>query len=72
MSTATFHAGELAMQQQTGALDWMAQAGPRMIRDQMPPQHRLDPQHRRHVQPQQALRWSEGEPSPALAGLGHW
>jgi predicted pyridoxine 5'-phosphate oxidase superfamily flavin-nucleotide-binding protein len=40
MSTATFHAGELAMQQQTGALDWMAQAGPRMIRDQMPPQHR--------------------------------
>ena len=37
---ATFHPGEQAMQARSGALERLAQAGPRVIRDHMPQQHR--------------------------------
>jgi hypothetical protein len=37
---ATFHEGELALQRSTGAHDRLATAGPRLIRDHMPQQHR--------------------------------
>jgi len=40
MIAAPFHAGERALQQQTGWRDRMAAAGPRVIRDYMPDQHR--------------------------------
>ncbi len=38
--SVTFHEGELALQDQTGARERLAQAGPRVIRDHMPDQHR--------------------------------
>ena len=37
---ATFHEGELSLQERTGVRARMAQAGPRVIRDHMPDQHR--------------------------------
>ncbi len=37
---ATFHEGEIALQQRTGAHARLAAAGPRVIRDHMPQQHR--------------------------------
>lgn len=37
---ATFHAGELALQMRAGAAERLAQAGPRVVRDHMPSQHR--------------------------------
>lgn len=40
MTTATFHAGERAVQQRVGVAERMAQVGPRVIRDFMPDQHR--------------------------------
>jgi len=40
MAQATFHEGELALQQRAGSMDRLAQAGPRVIRDHMPDQHR--------------------------------
>jgi uncharacterized protein len=36
----TFHEGELALQELTGVRERLAQAGPRVIRDHMPDQHR--------------------------------
>jgi hypothetical protein len=36
----TFHEGELALQRSAGSLPLLAQAGPRIIRDHMPQQHR--------------------------------
>ena len=36
----TFHEGELALQRRTGAREHLAEAGPRVIRDHMPAQHR--------------------------------
>nr|WP_315426611.1 pyridoxamine 5'-phosphate oxidase family protein [uncultured Albidiferax sp.] len=38
--TATFHAGERAVQQRAGVAERMAEIGPRVIRDYMPDQHR--------------------------------
>ena len=38
--TATFHAGECAVQQRAGVAERMAEIGPRVIRDYMPDQHR--------------------------------
>ncbi len=40
MGDATFHEGELALQQCAGSLAALAQTGPRVIRDAMPQQHR--------------------------------
>ncbi|MET3498096.1 pyridoxamine 5'-phosphate oxidase family protein [Variovorax boronicumulans] len=40
MIAAPFHAGERALQAQTGAREQMALVGPRVIRDRMPDQHR--------------------------------
>lgn len=40
MDTATFHAGELALQQRAGTFARLAEVGPRVIRDHMPDQHR--------------------------------
>lgn len=40
METPTFHAGELALQQRAGSFARLAEAGPRVIRDHMPQQHR--------------------------------
>ncbi len=40
MEDATFHAGELALQERTGSLSRLAEIGPRFIRDYMPQQHR--------------------------------
>src|SRR4051812_45394486 len=40
MSVGPFHAGELALQDATGARERMAVAGPIAIRDHMPDQHR--------------------------------
>ncbi len=40
MGDATFHEGELALQRRAGSLALLAQAGPRVIRDAMPQQHR--------------------------------
>lgn len=40
MDHGTFHAGELTLQQHSGAAQRLAQAGPRVIRDHMPLQHR--------------------------------
>src|SRR4029450_3454962 len=36
----TFHEGELTWQERAGARERLAQAGPRVIRDHMPDQHR--------------------------------
>ena len=36
----TFHAGELALWQRAGSLPLLTEAGPRVIRDYMPQQHR--------------------------------
>jgi predicted pyridoxine 5'-phosphate oxidase superfamily flavin-nucleotide-binding protein len=41
MSDVTFHAGERRLQEWAGVRDRLAQAGPRVIRDYMPDQHRL-------------------------------
>ena len=38
--TATFHAGERAVQQRAGVGERMAEIGPRVVRDYMPEQHR--------------------------------
>jgi predicted pyridoxine 5'-phosphate oxidase superfamily flavin-nucleotide-binding protein len=38
---ATFHAGERALQARAGVRERLAQAGPKVIRDYMPDQHRL-------------------------------
>ena len=40
VTAPTFHEGELAWQERTGARARLAQAGPRVIRDHMPEQHR--------------------------------
>ncbi len=40
MDTTPFHEGELALQRRAGAYEALAVAGPRVIRDHMPPQHR--------------------------------
>jgi predicted pyridoxine 5'-phosphate oxidase superfamily flavin-nucleotide-binding protein len=40
MTGPTFHAGEVALQESAGARSWLAEAGPRVIRDHMPEQHR--------------------------------
>ena len=40
MISAPFHAGERALQAQTGWRDRMEAVGPRVIRDYMPDQHR--------------------------------
>ena len=40
MSESTFHEGELALQEAAGVRQRLAQAGPRVIRDHMPDQHR--------------------------------
>lgn len=40
MESATFHEGELALQQRAGSRARLAEAGPRVIRDYMPEQHR--------------------------------
>ena len=40
MAATVFHAGELEMQRRAGALERMAQFGPRAMRDHMPQQHR--------------------------------
>lgn len=40
MNSAPFHAGEIAMQQAAGVRERMLELGPRVIRDQMPEQHR--------------------------------
>jgi len=39
-SAATFHEGELALQERMGSRARLAEAGPRVIRDHMPDQHR--------------------------------
>lgn len=41
MSDATFHAGERQLQEWAGVRERLAQAGPKVIRDYMPEQHRL-------------------------------
>lgn len=40
VETATFHAGELALQVRAGSAERLAQAAPRFLRDHMPQQHR--------------------------------
>ena len=40
MNSTPFHAGEIAMQQAAGVRERMLELGPRVIRDQMPEQHR--------------------------------
>ena len=40
MTGPTFHDGELALQERAGARSRLAEAGPRVIRDHMPEQHR--------------------------------
>lgn len=40
MAATTFHAGEVALQKREGSFERMDQAGPRVIRDHMPEQHR--------------------------------
>jgi predicted pyridoxine 5'-phosphate oxidase superfamily flavin-nucleotide-binding protein len=40
MAAATFHAGELALQQRAGSFQRLAEVGPRVIRDHMPEPHR--------------------------------
>lgn len=40
VTAPTFHEGELAWQERAGARERLAQAGPRVIRDHMPDQHR--------------------------------
>jgi predicted pyridoxine 5'-phosphate oxidase superfamily flavin-nucleotide-binding protein len=40
MDTATWHEGEIALQQRTGWAARLAEVGPRVIRDHMPQQHR--------------------------------
>jgi len=40
MAAATFHAGELALQQRAGSFQRLAEVGPRVIRDHMPDPHR--------------------------------
>ena len=40
MSDSTFHEGEVALQEMTGVRARLADAGPRVIRDHMPDQHR--------------------------------
>ena len=40
MNAATFHEGEVAMQERAGARAKLAEIGPRVIRDHMPDQHR--------------------------------
>jgi predicted pyridoxine 5'-phosphate oxidase superfamily flavin-nucleotide-binding protein len=40
MDAATFHAGERMLQARAGSAERLAQAGPRVVRDHMPQQHR--------------------------------
>ena len=40
MDTATWHEGEIALQQRTGWAGRLAEVGPRVVRDHMPQQHR--------------------------------
>jgi hypothetical protein len=40
MTAGTFHAGEIALQRREGSFERLAAAGPRVIRDFMPDQHR--------------------------------